>query len=233
METTIESNEKANNESQLVCTSSIQVIPILKSAQNCTDMQITACKLLGNSQYILSDWTNKRLIILQLNGKFSKEIGLSSRPFDITCINDNTLAVALKNLISIIQIYSETTRNISVAHGCHGLTYGNSSLFVCSQSRKEIQMIRYPSRKKKTITTPYEAINIEYVDSKLCCTNFKENIIFLLGLRGEKHWECRIAGSCQPFCVKYDFKENIYVACRQENNVLVISLDGKIKKHAS
>jgi phage-related protein len=59
---------------------------------------------------------NKRLVTLNEDGTLDKEISCSYYPFDVTCLDDTTVAVSTTNGIGIVNIDSaETERFIKCA----------------------------------------------------------------------------------------------------------------------
>jgi hypothetical protein len=57
-------------------------------------------------------------------------------PFDVTCLDDTTVAVSITNGIGIVNIDSvETERFIKTSKPCRGITYHNGVLLWCEYER--------------------------------------------------------------------------------------------------
>lgn len=68
------------------------------------NIDITGCIVSPNGKIIFVDcYYNNRLVILNIDGTFDKEISCSpSNPFDVTYLDDTTVAVPTHNGIEII-----------------------------------------------------------------------------------------------------------------------------------
>jgi hypothetical protein len=70
-------------------------------------INITGCIVCPNDKIIFVDYYNSRLVILDEDGTFDKAIPCSlGYPFDVTCLDDTTIAVSTINGIEIININS-------------------------------------------------------------------------------------------------------------------------------
>jgi hypothetical protein len=80
---------------------------------------------------ILADYYfNRRLVIRNDDGTLDKEIPCSgSIPFDVTYLDDRTVAVTTNNGIEMIKIDTKITeRCINTSQRCCGITYHNGVL---------------------------------------------------------------------------------------------------------
>jgi len=91
---------------------------------------ITGCIVCPNGKMIFVDWSNNRLVILNNDGTLDKVITCSlGKPFDVTCLDDTTVAVSTYSGIEIININStKTERRIKTSNICDGITHHNGAL---------------------------------------------------------------------------------------------------------
>jgi hypothetical protein len=104
---------------------------------------ITGCIVCPNGKMILVDcYNNNRLVILNDDGTLDKEIPCSlSYPFDVTYLDDRTVAVATNNGIEIINIDTKKTeRRINTSEQCSGITYHNGVLLWCEEQKGIVMM---------------------------------------------------------------------------------------------
>jgi hypothetical protein len=101
------------------------------------NIYITGCIVCPNGKMIFVDYLNNRLVILNNNGTFVKEVPCSlCRPLDVTCIDDTTVAVSSLGGIEIININSNNTkRSITSSKPCRGITHHNGVLLWCEEQR--------------------------------------------------------------------------------------------------
>ena len=94
------------------------------------DTCITGCIVCSNGKMIVVDHYNRRLVILKDDDTFDKVITCSlGKPFDVTCLDDTTVAVSTDSGIEIININStKIERRIKTRKICCGITHHNGVL---------------------------------------------------------------------------------------------------------
>ena len=91
------------------------------------DTCITGCIVCSNGRLIFVDHYNIRLVIIKDDDTLDKVITCSlGKPFDVTCLDDTTVAVSTDSGIEIININStKVERRIKISKPCHGITHHN------------------------------------------------------------------------------------------------------------
>ncbi|VDI12887.1 Hypothetical predicted protein [Mytilus galloprovincialis] len=93
---------------------------------------ITGCTIMPSGKIIFVDQSNDRLVIHNDNGLFVCAIPVSHYPIDVTCIDENTVAVthnAEPYHIEIINIVNKKIVNqIKTSNQCYGITNENERL---------------------------------------------------------------------------------------------------------
>ncbi|XP_071145307.1 uncharacterized protein [Mytilus edulis] len=126
---------------------------------------VTGCYFLPNGKFVLCDRSrNNYLKILHPHGELMFEISLSpSFAFDVTCIDDKTLAVssAYFKQIHFINIDTKTIRSIHTKDVCYGITHKDGSLLCCIPG-KEIRSYDIQNENSTTIV-PCDLSSWSYV----------------------------------------------------------------------
>jgi predicted DNA-binding protein (UPF0278 family) len=191
---------------------------------------ITGCIVCPNGKMVVVDHGNKRLITLSEDGTLDKEIFCSPcYPFDVTCLDDTTVAVSRTNGIEIINIDSaQTERCIKTSNPCSGITHHNGVLLWCEQQRG-IQMMQLSDDK---ITTLVKQINLQYntyittFGDKIYHTNRDTNTVTCYTIKGKTLWEYKDVSVLNgPQGVTVDTNSNVYVTSFSSSNVVVLEPD--------
>jgi DNA-binding beta-propeller fold protein YncE len=195
---------------------------------------ITGCIVSPNGKMIFVDnhFPNPRLAILNDDGTLDKEITCSlGYPFDVTCLDDTTVAVSTGNGIDIINIDStKTERRIKSSKLCYGITHHNGVLLWCEQQRG-IQMMKLSDDR---VTTLVKQINLSHFSYLATCgdkiyqTNRDTSTVTCYTIKGEKLWVYKdVSVLKDPRGVTVDNNYNVYVTSYSSNQVVVLEPDGR------
>ena len=203
-------------------------IPIGKNKIN-----ITGCIVSPNGKIVLVDGCNSsRLAIFNDDGTLDKEITCSlGQPFDVTHLDDRTVAVSTKAGIAIINLDTKTTeRRINTAQRCCGITYHNGVLLWCEE-KKGLQMMKLSEDRITTLVRQIKLPYLSYVTTsgeKIYQTNPNTNTITCYTIKGDKLWEFKDVSLLNvPRGITVDNKSKVYVTSCSSNNVVVLESDGK------
>jgi len=133
-----------------------------------------------------------RLVILNDDGTLDKEIPcLLGQPYDVSCLDNTTVAVSTYNGIKIINIEStETVRRIKTFNPCFGITHHNGVLLWCEPERG-MQMMKLSGDR---VTTLVKQINLPCDSFKTTCgdniyqTNYDTSTVICYTIKGETLW---------------------------------------------
>jgi DNA-binding beta-propeller fold protein YncE len=195
---------------------------------------ITGCIVSSNGKMIFVNYgyTNQRLNIINEDGTLDKVITRSLvNPFDITCLDDTTVAVSTNNGIEIINIDStKPERRIQSSKQCRGITYHNGVLLWCELQRG-IQMMKLSDDR---VTTLVKQSNLSYnsyittCGDKIYQTNRDTSTVTCYTMKGEKLWEFKDESVLNgPHGVTVDNNSNVYVTSYSSNKVVVLEPDGR------
>jgi hypothetical protein len=118
-----------------------------------SNIAITGCIVCPDGRLVFVDYNyNSKLVILNGDRTLHTEITCSpSKPFDVTCLDDTTVAVSTIYGIEIIDINStKTKRRIKISKLCGGITYHNGVLLWCEHQRG-IQMMKLSDDRVTTL----------------------------------------------------------------------------------
>ncbi|XP_071137239.1 uncharacterized protein [Mytilus edulis] len=195
---------------------------------------IKGSSVFPDGRIIFADcYHNKRLVIVQSEGTLDTKIPLSPlHPFDVTCIDDKTVAVTTftDNKIVIVDTKSKQVTKTIEPGKCCNITYIQGQLLYC-EIGKGIQAINVSNNKEITIVKD-ETINnnLSYI------TTSGENIYYTgegstvqcYSVKGEKRWEYKNETilSCTTG-IAVDQDGIVYVISNRNRSVMLISADGK------
>jgi hypothetical protein len=196
------------------------------------DIRITGCIVCPNCKMIYVDKYNSRLIILNDDGTLDKEIPSSiCYPFDITCLDDTTIAVSTINGIEIININStKTERHIKTSQPCYGITHHNGVLLWC-EYRRGIQMMKLSDGRVTTLVKqsnlPYDSY-ITLCGDKIYQANYITSTVTCSTIKQEKLWEYKDTSVLNgPYGLTVDKSYNAYVTSHRSNSIVVLAPDGR------
>jgi outer membrane protein assembly factor BamB len=181
---------------------------------------------------ILVDWHNRRLVILNDDDTLDKVIPCSmGYPFDVTYLDDRTVAVSKRTGIEMINIDTKKTeRRINTSQRCYGITYHNGVLLWCEQ-QSGIQMMKLSDDRSTTLVKQSNLPPDSYITTcreKIYQTNPKTNTVTCYTIKGDKLWEYKDESVLKdPSGVTVDNDGNVYVTTYSSNSVVVIEPDGR------
>ncbi|CAG2232699.1 unnamed protein product [Mytilus edulis] len=188
---------------------------------------ITSCIKTGNT-LVFTDCDNKRLIICNSDGTDIHHIPLSYKPYYITEIDSNTVAVSClyDSTILIINISTRSiTSTIKTSGYCYGISYNDNNLYVVI-GRSIIHVMDLTGKVIRTIPAPSDGIYDITVDrDRLVCIDLTS--IYCCSLDGKVMWKFKMDEFQDLTRVTTDNEGNVYVTDEKTNTVIVVSDDGK------
>jgi DNA-binding beta-propeller fold protein YncE len=193
----------------------------------------TGCIVCPNGKMILADcYSNRRLVILNDDGTLDKVIPCSmGYPFDVTYLDDRTVAVATNNGIEIINIDTEKTgRRINISQWCCGITYHNGVLLWCEE-KSGIQMMKLSNDIITTLVKQSNMPPYSYITTcreKIYQANRNTITVTCYTIKGDKLWEHKDEFVLSdPWGVTVDNDGNVYVTSYRSSSVVVLEPDGR------
>ncbi|CAG2187471.1 unnamed protein product [Mytilus edulis] len=195
---------------------------------------ITGCTIMPSGKIIFVDQSNDRLVIHNDNGIFFCAIPVSHRPLDVTCIDENTVAVthnAEPYYIEIINIVNrKTVRQIKTSNQCYGITNEKGRLLYYERGRG-IQTQDVNSGSTVTTVVKVDEGVWNYVatsNDRIYHTINKTNSVTCYTVTGQKVWEYKdVSFVDSVHGVTVDNDSNVFVVSYWNNSIVVLSPDGK------
>ena len=198
--------------------------------------KITGCTITPNGKFIFADYGTKGLHILNedwTSDNLDIKLPAISSAYDVTCIDDTMLAIStgVGQQINILNIASKKIEKMINTPGrCYGITQNEGSLLFCEFLRG-ISRVQLPDNSMSLLVKQKRLPTCTYVitsGDNIYHTNNITNTVSCHKINGDKLWEFQDEAIIRfPCGVAVDIDLNVYVACRGNNSVVVISPDGK------
>ncbi|CAG2205717.1 unnamed protein product [Mytilus edulis] len=192
------------------------------------DPRIYSCIKTGNT-LVFTDCNNNRLIICNSDGTDIHHIPLSYKPWYITEIDSNTVAVSciFDNTILIINISTRSvTSTIKTSGDCRGISYNDNNLYGVIDG-SIIHVMDLTGKVIRTIPVPTDDIirDITVDRDRLVCID--DRSIYCCSLDGKVMWKFKKDEFQDLTRVTTDNEGNVYVTDERTHTVIVVSDDGK------
>ncbi|XP_071147607.1 uncharacterized protein [Mytilus edulis] len=187
---------------------------------------ISSCIKTDNT-LVFTDFQNNRLIICNADGTDIYHIPLSYRPYYITEIDSNTVAVSCSTILIINISTRSITSTINTSDYCRGISYNDNNLYVVTDvDMSIIHVMDLTGKVIRTISIPPNYIRDITVDrDRLVYIN--KTSIYCCSLDGKLMWKFKMDKFQDLTCVTTDNEGNVYVNDYMKDTVIVVSDDGK------
>ncbi|CAC5380245.1 unnamed protein product [Mytilus coruscus] len=198
------------------------------------DTYITGSSVFPDGRMIFSDcFDNNRLVVAYIDGTLDTEIPLSPLyPFDVTCIDDKTVAVTTfsDNKILIVDTKTKHVSNTIKTGSCRGITYRQGQLLYC-EKRNGIIALQLSNYKVFTLvkddTIHSDWSYITATEANLYYTS-EADTVKCYSLKGDKLWEYKNDSIMRDATgIAVDQWAMIYVTSKKNKCVVLLSSDGK------
>ncbi|XP_052082888.1 uncharacterized protein LOC127720346 [Mytilus californianus] len=195
---------------------------------------ITGIDMFDDGRIVLADnnTVNNRLVIMNPDGQFLKNINLHDKCFGVAVIDKDTVATTLTNQlkIDIVDVNSSNVqRSIPTCYTCFGIHYTAEQLVV-NLNKKTIQFFDLSGNTLLTLSTSNNSSNCSLFNDKLYYTTSKSDNVYSTELNGETRWKFDCQKSDYPSGITNDASGNIFVACRNSHQVMVLGEEGKTSR---
>lgn len=195
--------------------------------------KITGCTVLSNGVMCFIDAQCNRCILRKTDGIY-QSINLSSMPLDITAISKSTVAILHRTSIAVFNTQEKAINEFrfKVSGKFRLITFHKETLIVCV-SGCSFFVITLKGEKTKEIHINEKMIScISCWNNKIIYANRDKNDIYAVDLQtGESTLLYHIGGIANsPTCIASDGNGKLFVIGSQNNNIVVISVYGKVHK---
>ncbi|XP_063417372.1 uncharacterized protein LOC134699903 [Mytilus trossulus] len=192
---------------------------------------ISGCAISEDDTLCIAGPNTKTFLLKSTNESLMHKITLPDKPYDITYINEHTLAVTTSNYSSTIFIVNLETKKvektINTEYRCYGISFSDGNLIVHSSDiglislNLESGIVTELGIGNKVCDT-YVAVH----DGKIYCTNPVCHSIQCYNVDQSLAWEFKDKSLIAPRGIAVDKNGMVYVGDQGGGNVLIISPDG-------
>lgn len=210
----------------------VSMIQAFKLPPSVNKTDITGCCILESETMVFADGGNQRLVLMYRNLKIVHIIDLPVEPFDVTTVDNNSVAVSshCDNKVVIVDIHSgEVIRTLYKGEVCYGLQFNGSKFFII-----------VPDNKYKVLDLDGNIMStMENVSFTLSCCVGVDNLyfpahvidfVYCCDMAGKLKWSFKLEKDEYPRGIAIDSQENVFVTCQDSNKVVVIDKRGKHSK---
>ncbi|XP_071178704.1 repetitive organellar protein-like [Mytilus edulis] len=187
---------------------------------------------LMDGRLIIVEWVDN-VNLLTPDGKLLKQLPIRGEAFNVTQINQDTIAVTYpyEKAIKIFNMENETvTRIITLDKVCWGLSSSDDSLVV-GLIDDEIRIIDLEGNKLKSIQVKSESPlwNLVHCNDRVIYSDYGGKAVYCVDQSGKQIWQYKqdLSG---PYGLCTDTYGNIFVADQESQRIIIISKDGKESK---
>ncbi|XP_052073366.1 uncharacterized protein LOC127711378 [Mytilus californianus] len=198
--------------------------------------RILGCQILPNGNILVLDKANKQLLLFSRYEIYSETVLIfEGDPNDICYIKGNLIAVTFHRLnqISLLDISTKRiTKTILVDDNCFGIDSNGEILIVKLLGRtKSVFILDLEGNILSKVNVPADrTIRIALCKDSIVCTDWKDNLVSCYTKAGVLLWKHKHEDICEPFGITVDKNGFIYVACKRNDKIVVLSEDGKTSR---
>lgn len=207
-----------------------------KTIKTCEET-VEGCILLPDCKVVLSCFQQGVLTFLRENGETDFNLSMKPRPYGMTSIDSNTIAVSADgcspNVISVVNTDTKLVENkIRIDSEAHGIVFKEGNIIFCA-GEKGIRMVNLKTNDISTILECEldDFSSVTTFDDNIYFTNRHAQAITCCDFSGNICWNFHERDILNvPKSLAVDKNGNIFVADMGLSKVLIISPDGKEHK---
>ncbi|CAC5423752.1 unnamed protein product [Mytilus coruscus] len=162
-------------------------------------------------------------------GKYIKNIPAEDKCYDVAVIDKDTVASPLvkqKNIVIVDVNSSKVQRSIPTSSKCCNINYIGKQLVV-NLTNKTIQFFHLSGNILSTLSTAKNSSHCSVFNGEFYYTTHRSHAVYSTDLNGEIRWMFGCQKSDCPTGISNDASGNIFVACSDSNQLVVVGQDGK------
>ncbi|CAG2230902.1 unnamed protein product [Mytilus edulis] len=175
-----------------------------KVNKKCVRMWLSGCTMLSNGNVLIVDyWGNNVLMEYSEDGKHIRDIPCSRRPFDLTIIDSDRIAVTYgdRKYVNILNLKITTVgKKVKFYYSCYGISYQDDKLFISSEG---IVITDITGKVLKTLK-----VNCgRYVEStidRIYFTDNRDHTVHCISMTGEEIWVHKVESLVIPRGITVD-----------------------------
>ncbi|XP_071162456.1 E3 ubiquitin-protein ligase TRIM39-like [Mytilus edulis] len=195
-------------------------------------MYISGCIILANGNFLIADYEGlNKLLEYNEDGNFIRDIQLSAKPYNLTTIETDQIAVSYSTLsyIEVIDIKQMIVlKKVKFKNSCLGISYSEGKIFVVVNN-EGIVVLDIEGTMLNTVKCTPGVYNITTCKTRIYYTQLKPSTIYCCSRTGEEIWNFN-DNSFGFSGISTDRDQNVFVVGNKINNLMVLQDDGKESK---
>ncbi|XP_063402375.1 uncharacterized protein LOC134686631 [Mytilus trossulus] len=196
-------------------------------------MSVTGCLLLPGGDIIITG--DFYVVFLNPNGSVNIKMQLRMA-YDVTCIDDNRLAVTDDAEITFInRERKEVIKRVRAEGYGFGISHSNGSIIYTTDKSKVKKMdLRTERITTLNVGDPIYQSYVVGTENKIFYSNWQEHTVICYDINGSALWKFKDETVLRnPSGISVDNNCNVFVAGLKSNNIVVLSPNGKLFKQKS
>ncbi|CAG2205936.1 unnamed protein product [Mytilus edulis] len=202
--------------------------------QNGKTMYISGCTILSNGNLLIAD-SNGHNVLLEYNddGTFIREIPISGRPYCLSLVDTDYIAVSygVKGYIEIID-YNKiiVIKSIKLKNSCWGISYSDGKIYVVVRGEGIVVLDMEGTILCAIMCNIANVFNITTSKTRIYYTESNQNTVYCCSSNGEEIWSFKDKSLLFSEGIAVDPDQNVFVVGFKSNNLLMLQDDGKVSK---
>ncbi|CAC5365060.1 unnamed protein product [Mytilus coruscus] len=194
----------------------------------------TACFITPDDTVIFADYFGSgKLSEYNNNGKHIRDIPVSAKPFDITAVDADCIAVTHPDALYLEIINTKKSserKEIQCSFNGRGISFQDQKLYVVVY-KEGIEVMDLNGKKLNTIVTDISlaVFHITTTRERIYYTD-NRSTVHCCSMTGQEIWIFKYQSISTLKCISVDNNQNVFVTSRRSNNLIVIQHDGKDSK---
>ncbi|VDI64626.1 Hypothetical predicted protein [Mytilus galloprovincialis] len=213
----------------------IQPLLVRTLTEEIGPINVCACRILPDSNFIILDSHKKQLLLFSHDGIFIKTV-VTFNEFtgDLCLVENNTVAVTfesnVKNQTALVDIEkNEVSNTIELSHDCLGVTSDFQMLVISGVGSKKSTMVNLKDMSQNILEGVWGNRILLYKD-KIYCIDSKQHKVNCYERTGEHIWTFMDNEINNPCGLALDINGFVYIASFGKSTIVVVSPDATTSK---
>ncbi|XP_063427072.1 uncharacterized protein LOC134710619 [Mytilus trossulus] len=204
-----------------------------KIEQKGREMYITGCAILANGNLLFADNAGKN-VIMEYNGDgiLIRDIPVSAKPWDMTVIDTDKIAVSY-NTLKYIEIKDlkkmAVLQKVKFKKNCRGISYSDGKIYVVVYDAG-VAVLDMEGTVLNKIKCAMSVYNITTIKERIYYTVPDSNTVKCCSTAGNSIWNFIDESLTAPGSIVTDSTSNVFVVGIESSNIMILQDDGKVSK---
>ncbi|XP_052093344.1 uncharacterized protein LOC127729557 isoform X2 [Mytilus californianus] len=195
---------------------------------------ITGCIVLPDDRIIIADYYGcGKLLEYNTNGKHIRDIPVSNKPYSLTSVDTDCIAVTYRDskYLEIINTKNTSERKkVQCSSICWGISYQDQKLYVLVFEQGIVVMDLHGKTLNTIDINVSQVCHITTTSERIYYTDQNSNTVHCCSMTGQEIWVFKDQSISKPRGISVDSNQDVFVVGGWSNNLTVIQHDGKDSK---